>query len=195
MSFLHTEELADFLQHFRPNLDLYEFGVCEGKTFRTILNIFSQARIPFRKAFGFDSWIGLPKAEDGEEYDPEWVEGCYSACKYLGVDDRDEAQRIIQERLPEATLIGGFFSATLNEETARLSDMGPASLVNIDVDLYSSTRDVLQFIISNSILTVGTVVRYDDWGYEKGNKRAHDEAVVRYNLNFEPLSDNVYVLK
>lgn len=195
MSYSHTEHLAEFLQHYKHNMDLYEFGVCEGKTFRTILNIFYQAHIPFRKAYGFDSWVGLPKAEEGEEFDPEWVEGCYSTCKYLGIEDKDEAQRIIQEKLPEVILIGGFFNVTLNEETVRQTDMGPASLINIDVDLYSSTRDVLDFCIQNGILVNGTVVRYDDWNYEKGNKRAHDEAVAKYNLNFEELSDNIFVLR
>jgi hypothetical protein len=60
--------------------------------------------------------------------------------------------------------------------------------VDIDVDLYSSTITVLDFMFRNNLIGKGTLLFYDDWGGSKGfetlssgESRAHKEMLEKYN--------------
>ena len=62
-------------------------------------------------------------------------------------------------------------------------------MVHIDVDLYSSTCSVLEFI--KDYIVEGTVILFDDWycfppGEEKGEKKALIEFLKKYpNIKLE----------
>ena len=70
-------------------------------------------------------------------------------------------------------------------------------LVHIDCDTYTSTLQVLEFLVSHNLLVDGTILVYDDWGawkqacltkeneYDIAEGRAHKEIAEKYNLNFE----------
>ena len=74
--------------------------------------------------------------------------------------------------------------------------MKQASYINIDVDIYSSTMEVLQFCLDNNIIGPGTIIRYDDWTsgpeWVTGNSLAHREIRQKYNIAFDRLSINVF---
>jgi len=88
--------------------------------------------------------------------------------------------RIVKQKtgldLDNDHIIKGFYSDSLTKELqARMPKVG---MVHIDVDLYSSTMEVLEFI--KPLLVVGTVLIFDDWycfppGSNKGETRAVKE--------------------
>ena len=78
--------------------------------------------------------------------------------------------------LKPENVIRGYYEESL---TAELQNRMPkVGVVHIDVDLYSSTVEVLQFI--KPLLVIGTVLAFDDWycfppGSPKGEKLALEE--------------------
>ena len=56
-------------------------------------------------------------------------------------------------------MVKGYFSDSLTPELQE--KMPQVGIVHIDVDLYSSTKDVFGFI--RPLLTVGTVILFDDY--------------------------------
>ena len=61
--------------------------------------------------------------------------------------------------------------------------MPKAGIVHIDVDVYSSTLEVLEFI--KPLMVLGTVLLFDDWycfnpRESKGEKRAFEEFFLKY---------------
>src|SRR5947207_8430325 len=100
----------------RPGIGL-EFGVFRGWSLRH-----SARKYPRRRFYGFDSFEGLPR--DGR---PDWK--------------IDFALPELPKVPANCRLIPGWFSDTIPAFLAETSD--PIAFVNIDCDLYSSTRDVL----------------------------------------------------
>lgn len=133
-----------------------EFGVYRGNTFcyqaGHIRRRYTGSRI-----IGFDSWKGLPGETSGVWAPPRHSRGEYAA-------PRDEvvarlARLGISQPDPQFQLIDGFFSETLSKglQTA-IEDV---IFVNIDVDLYSSTIQLLDFV--RPLLRPGLIIYWDDW--------------------------------
>ena len=90
-----------------------------------------------------------------------------------------------------------FFSDTLNESLLSRFENKKIGIAHIDCDIYTSTVEVLEFIIESDLLCDGSILLYDDWGayrssglsedyeYKVAEARAHKEMVEKYNLNFE----------
>ena len=85
-------------------------------------------------------------------------------------------------RDPWVEFVRGFFNESFAEATFRLLPFRPARYVDIDVDLYSSTIQVLEWLLTSGILVPGTVIYYDDWlsGGHQGNQRAHQETFAKF---------------
>lgn len=112
-----------------------EFGVYRGASLRWLAK-----RFPRRLVAGFDSLDGFP--EDGRV---DW-----------NVDFRMSAP-------PEtgaAVLVPGWFSETLPGFLAE--NPGPAALVHIDCDIYSSTVDVLTALEGARRIEPGLVIVFDE---------------------------------
>ena len=77
--------------------------------------------------------------------------------------------------------IKGYYENTLTKDLQ--SKLPRVGIVHIDVDLYSSTVEVLEFV--KPLLVRGTVLLFDDWycfnpGESKGEKRAFEEFCLKY---------------
>jgi O-methyltransferase len=176
-----VEENKDFLS---DKLFL-EFGVFQGNS---ILEYYSAYRHSSIKPtfFGFDSFEGLPD----EKLDP------HSPWK---VGDFDVNGHINPELLNKEgmEIIPGWFNKTLNADTKKKFKRKKAGLVHIDCDIYTSTLEVLEFLVTNNLLVDGTLIVYDDWGawkqarltedkqYDLAEGRAHKEIAKKYGLKFE----------
>ena len=97
--------------------------------------------------------------------------------------------------------VSGFFNESLQLGLGREFGMQPAKYVDIDVDLYSSTSQVLGFMFGSRLIRAGTLVGYDDWwsgpcrrGWgssdgatpsplETGEGLAHAEAARKYGVS------------
>ena len=79
-------------------------------------------------------------------------------------------------KLKSEQIIKGFYSKTLTKELQ--SKLPKVGLVHIDVDLYSSTICVLNFIAP--LLVAGSIIAFDDWycfppGSNKGEAKSLNE--------------------
>jgi hypothetical protein len=119
----------------RPGLCL-EFGVYKGGSITACAKKF-----PDRIFYGFDSFEGFP--DDGR---------------------KDWKQDFSVEKLPavpaNAKLIKGWFSETLPAFLKQHG--GEVGFINIDCDIYSSTRDVFTILHDHSRLKPGVIISFDE---------------------------------
>ncbi len=126
-----------------------EFGVYEGVSMR---HWSSLLRNPESELHGFDKFIGLPEMWQGEL-------GAYSARGLLPTF-----------KDPRVHLHLGWFSETLPDymlpDHERL-------VINIDADLYSSTKFVLEHLAR--AISVGTYVYFDEFQFREHEMKAFEE--------------------
>jgi predicted O-methyltransferase YrrM len=163
--------------------DILEFGVYRGNTISQIARFF-----PDRKIWGFDSFEGLPedwllKQDTNNIKFPKGVFGL--------------------ERMPwvpdNVTLVKGWFQDTI--PSWKSHNTKPISLLHIDCDLYSSTRDVFSHL--NTQIVPGTVIVFDDmytWSdaknyelWHQGEYLALKQWIEINDRAFEVLSRNRYM--
>ena len=187
----NTDELTTF----------YQFGVYTGGSIVTVLDAFKNVGKKIDMVYGFDSFEGLPKRTDkerqetiekGENY--SWRSGDFNSNEFYDVGDSKEfLQAIFDEYLDvEVKLIKGWFEDTLNHDAVEKHDLKPAAYVDVDVDTYESSVEVLDFIFSKGIAVPGTVIGFDDWGgtpnwEQKGDgvSKACMETVEKYKLKLQ----------
>ncbi|MEH6697583.1 MAG: TylF/MycF/NovP-related O-methyltransferase [Brevundimonas sp.] len=133
-----------------------EFGVFRGGTYAYQAEHILR-RYPASTLIGFDSWEGLPPETEGVWTADRHAVGKYAAPK-AEVKSRLDALGI-KEGDPRFRLVDGFYSDSLTPEVA--ASCGPLAYVNIDVDIHSSTVEVLEFI--GPILRPGVILYWDDW--------------------------------
>jgi hypothetical protein len=124
-----------------------EFGVAGGKTLR---HIAARWKGPIH---GFDSFEGLPE---------NWT-GTHEQAGRFNAQGKTPA-------VPgHVTLHAGWFDKTLPQFLA--GQAGPASLLHLDADLYSSTKSVLSQM--KDLIVAGTVLVFDEY-YNYPNWREHE---------------------
>jgi len=128
-----------------------EFGVGGGDTYSYQVQQIT-TRYPGLELIGFDSWQGLPKETPGV-WCPERHEE-----KQLTFS-KQQVLSCIPPADSRFKLVDGFFENSL---TAKLQkSVGPIIFINIDVDIHSSTLEVLAFV--KPLLQPGTILYWDDW--------------------------------
>lgn len=112
-----------------------EFGVCSGRTINLI------SKCTNTKVYGFDSFYGLP-----EDWGNHQKKGSYGRSGNLpNVNDNVE-------------LIDGLFEDTLDSFLKKYE--GAVAYLHLDVDLYSSTKFVLNKLSDR--IVKGTVISFDE---------------------------------
>jgi hypothetical protein len=163
------EEVLDIALDRMPRHGLIcEFGVFEGQTISYIAK-----QVPDRNVFGFDSFKGLPETWRGP-----FQRGVFS----------------MGGRLPSVpanvTLIKGWFDATL--PTFAAEHDGPAALLHVDCDLYSSTKCIFAHL--GHRVVPGSVIVFDEYfdypGWQEHEFRAFAEFVAQAGLSYEYLAYN-----
>jgi hypothetical protein len=154
------EALEYALKQVPPNTEgtIFEFGVASGITYLQLAQAIRQNEAI--NLVGFDSFQGLPKEADGV-----WTHAWHSAGEHAFV------LRHVEEKLLEAGLyydprfkiVPGWFAESLKSEPALsiVQDVKHLLLVNIDVDLYISTIQLLDYCLP--AMRKGTVLYFDDW--------------------------------
>ena len=174
--YIHLLEAVNYLKIAElPNV-FFEFGCHSGRTYSAVLLASKFCKFELRN-FAFDSFEGLPETLISE--DGIFRSGTFSTKK------NDFVQIVKNKtgfRLQDDQLIEGYYEKSL---TDKLSHRLPKSvgLIHIDVDLYSSTVTVLEFV--KKFLVSGTVILFDDWycfppGKEMGERRAFNEFLKKY---------------
>lgn len=170
--------------------NFYQFGVAGGDSVLALCRTLRPSAV-----VGFDSFAGLPLEPDVTERVPAWSPGAYAA---------DPRLKLAQEQAcANASLswVAGYYNESLADPNlAKNRSMQPAAYVDIDVDLHTSAKDTLGFLLTSGLLVPGSLVGYDDWwilacagragdgGYtsplEVGEGRAHAEASRKWQVEF-----------
>jgi hypothetical protein len=146
--FDHSEEIVDYLPLMRDGADFHEYGCASLSTMKRALNVFKTHNKPIGRVFGFDSWLGLPDTKHEEWFHRDWMPGSFCGLKEFGVNTIEELLPLLHKEVGDDVIfVNGWYKDTLNKETAEKYKMAQAGYVNIDVDLYSSTKEVLNFLL------------------------------------------------
>ena len=138
-----------------------EFGVRFGTSIRQI------AKLAKQEVHGFDSFEGLPEAWHNEP------KGSYST------------RGIIPSVPDNVTLHNGWFEETLPNFVDQYQ--GPIRFMNIDCDIYSSTKTIFELLAKQ--ITHGTVIVFDEYignaNWREDEFKAFQESVLRNGWEYE----------
>ena len=147
---------------------ILEFGVRHGTSIRQLASFTS------KPIYGFDSFEGLP-----EDWHQESKEVYSTKGKVPQVPSH-------------VTLIPGWFEETLPLFLGKHE--GDIALMNIDCDIYSSTKTVLDLLSSR--IKKGTIILFDEYignlHWEEDEHKAFMESVDKYQWNYEYLFYSAY---
>jgi O-methyltransferase len=135
--------------------DYAEFGSHGAYTFRLAWGAAELLGQPCH-LWAFDSFEGLPGADDARDDHPQWQAGTMATAL-------PEFRRLCQRAgIPEDrySAVAGYYSTTLAPE---VTDPRPrqVSFAYVDCDLFSSTEPVLDFLETR--LRPGSIVAFDDY--------------------------------
>ena len=180
------------------NRDVYEFGIYLGNSMVQIEEeLITRGKVPAMTRY-CDSFDGFPRDLStwmpGERVHYDGDGGMFSAARKLGcLSPEDAAAKVIERCDPSihSETVIGFYDESL--ERAYNDSWLPAAYVDIDVDLYCSARDVLDFMFRHKLIVPGTVIFYDDWivgpEFEGGESQAHVEMIEKYSVTCTKIAD------
>jgi O-methyltransferase len=166
-----------------PFGDYLEFGVSRGTSLACVYRSLKMAGLHQACLIGFDSFEGMPPEAANEG----WAEGRYHST----IEATRSYLRQKQVDLDRVTLVKGWFKDTLTEKTRQGLALEKASLIMVDCDIYSASKDALTF--SEPHIRKYAVILFDDWGWredlgEIGQKEAFAEFLAEHpDLTAEPL--------
>lgn len=149
--------------------DYLEFGVYQGNSLVCMNRAIEANGANGMRLLGFDSFEGLP---DSADFDEVWSEGQFRS-------DLEFTRQLLDDAgvdWDRVELIKGFYDEVLDDELADRIGLETASMVMIDCDLYTSTREALAFCEPR--LADDAVILFDDWhstDEEHGEKLAFRE--------------------
>lgn len=150
--------------------DYLEFGLFRGFSFWYAQAAATQDGATNMHYYGFDSFKGLPKI-----YDPEFGEGDFKC----GRDVVEENLNRFGVDWEKTSLIEGFYSDSLNEQTKKQHDFRKCAICVIDCDLYEAASDVLNFI--TPMLNNPCLLIFDDWNcYDADNEKGERKAFAEF---------------
>jgi len=167
-----------------------EFGVWVGISYINQADVIV-TKYPNSILIGFDSWLGLPE-EDKHVWKPDrHSAGNYQASKSIVIDKLKNINLLEDSRFK---LVDGFFEQSLTKELQKT--ISNLIFVNVDVDLYISCVQILEFILP--LLRPGVVLYFDDWKdpgdkYDGkwGEHLAWEEFIFKYpHIKYKTLSIN-----
>jgi hypothetical protein len=190
-AYFEDRERHDFINKALNTLDFNgiagdyaEFGCCGCVTFGHAARAIRRGRHVARKLWAFDSFAGLPPAELPEDDHPRWIAGTMNT----GVD---EFRALCGRKgISNYDLIPGFYKDTLRTAAPAFFPPGSIAFAYVDCDVYSSTLDVLRFLLPR--LKPGMIVAFDDYwcfgeGKLSGERRAFLEVFASARgWRFEP---------
>lgn len=177
--------LEKLLKHESPDSlgNYLEFGVSRGTSMACTYNSLKIAGLEHIRLVGFDSFEGMPDEAINEGWKPgEFWSTQAATQRYLK-----------QQGVPvnKVELVKGWFNDTLTEKTIHRLSLRKASLIMVDCDIYSASKQALMFCAP--LIHNYAVILFDDWGWrsdlnEIGQKEAFEEFLQENpELKAEPL--------
>ena len=114
----------------------------------------------------------------------------------LSVSLGDAEEYLGPDHAAKAKLIKGFFSDSLTPSLKAERGMRPALLIDVDVDLYISAYQCLDWMFGQGLIVAGTVVYYDDVSVVKANEggelMAHAQLTDKYQVEWRQLHESCW---
>jgi O-methyltransferase len=169
-----------YVHYLKIEGDYFEFGVFEGNNLCRALYYTHSAALPNMHFHAFDSFNGLPefKAEDNgfNPFQPKE----YTATKTTFLDNLKK-QNFDFDRL---TIHEGWYEDSLPKIKSAKKITGKVAVAWIDCDLYSSTKQALDFL--TDYLSDGAILVFDDWFCFKGYPHLGEEGACNAWLQENP---------
>lgn len=159
LKFIHILEGFNYLKVAGNNGKVlpqtyFEFGCHSGRTFSSAINAAKYLKMDNCSFYAFDSFKGLPKTD--EVQDGFFKTGQFSTSKK---DFIKIVKKNTNLTLQDDHIIEGYYETSLTADLQ--SKMPKIGLLHVDVDLYSSTKDLLKFV--KPLLVNGSLILFDDW--------------------------------
>jgi hypothetical protein len=135
------------------------------------------------RLIGFDSFEGLPEEASNQD-NGVWQPGAFAA-KIENVKRYLSKNGINWEN---TTLIKGWYKDTLKPELKEELQLKKTSIIMIDCDIYTATKEALNFC--ESLIKDYAIIIFDDWNSGNlasknlGEKKAFDEFIKEHNNIF-----------
>ena len=151
-----------------------EFGCHSGRTFCAAINAAQYLGLKDFQFHAFDSFAGLPPTDSS-------IDGYFKTGTFK--TSKEEFLTILEKNcdveINAVQIVEGFYEESLNNR----SSLG-AGIIHIDVDLYSSCKQVLSYL-TDSVVS-GSVILFDDFycfnmGDLSGERLAFSEWLKRNN--------------
>ncbi|MBX2811074.1 MAG: TylF/MycF family methyltransferase [Myxococcales bacterium] len=170
-----------FAKKFSPKNVYFEFGVASGDSLLQYIQAAkkwcTRAERPltdFRIVL-FDSFQGLPpKTDIGDEH-IAWSEGLFANSRH----DIENKLKAAAFPLEQVTFVEGFFEESLTTKLCtqfKQEGLYP-SIVNVDVDYYSSTKTAMDWMLP--LLSSGCTFYFDDYWAFHGHPDMGQIRVIR----------------
>jgi hypothetical protein len=154
LKFIHLLEAVNYCKVALMPHVYFEFGCHSARTFSSVINSAKYLKMDTMEFYAFDSFEGLPPVDSDQD-------GVFKTGEFA-TPVADFKSKVLDKTgyyIADRFLVKGFYSESLTAEVQK--NMPKVGIVHIDVDLYSSTIDVLSFL--KPLLAVGTVILFDDY--------------------------------
>jgi hypothetical protein len=170
-----TKDLDDFESVWGA---YYEFGVGQmnsmtryWKAYKRLTKVLG---LDPPHVFGFDTFTGLPETDHKADQLQGWTPGRFA----MSIEDCQA--RIKRLGVPNVEFVKGLYEDTLTPALAERLKQYPPGIVNVDVDFYTSTVTVLNFL--KSLLRPGVIIHFDDvWSFNGDPTRGQLRAIREFN--------------
>ncbi|MBI5346623.1 MAG: class I SAM-dependent methyltransferase [Chlamydiae bacterium] len=168
--------------------DFLEFGVFAGYTARSLARMIKKFTIDDAKLHLFDSFIGLPEGDKKDVISYEavnniWKKGSMALLDGIEILIYKKLSKILSSE--RVCVVKGFFNDVL-EQYIEQAPIRKARLIHFDCDLYSSTKYVLNILLSHEIIQDGSILIFDDWMCSLGNPNFGQRRAVKEILEHYP---------
>lgn len=149
-------------------IDYFEFGVCQGLSFKWMVANIKHSEARF---YGFDTFTGLP-----EDWGPFKKGSMSNGNKPPEISDDNRH-----------TFYQGLFQFTLPLFLKEYQDLGRKKIIHLDADLYSSTLYVLTRMAP--YMNSGDILLFDEFNVPMHEFKAFTDFVSAYYLEYEVIAE------
>lgn len=178
--------------------DIYCCGVWTGDSMKQIATFFAQNKIPVQNMWGFDVFTGFPLETAEPIFQENWKPGNYNAVEYCKQTVEEicftierDVRKIFTDHGQDCNvkIISGLAEETVNESFLNKNKLNKCIYIDMDFDIYTPTKHVLDILVRYGIITCGSIIGFDDIGgtpwanYEHGESRAYKEVFIDNNID------------
>lgn len=169
-----------------PSGNYYEFGVGQGGTLTRYMYALKQYCSHFHddprdyRIFGFDTFEGLPPKSSLKDDYVGWEEGMFKVGLDRIWDRVDKVSKKVGLPKRNVRFVKGRFDESLVPSLRDELSVYSPSIVCIDVDYYSSTIEILNWLFP--LLHSGTLFYFDDvWSFHGSPRYGELSAIEEFN--------------